>query len=211
MKKILSIALAAAIALAGTNAFAQVSVGAGWLNSTNTTKVNGDKQHANLNGFYVGAFFNEEFSPYFSFNPGIYFSYLGANNSKSYYGLAKTKADTKETYLSIPLNFRYNYELAPDMRLFAYAGPTLSVGLSGKVSSSASALGIKASGDVKYYDSDELDYKRFDCLLGGGVGYEFNDMIQVTVGYKYGVVNTSNTDGLKRHKGMINLGVAYIF
>lgn len=210
MKKLLTTILAASMLLIGTNAFAQFSVGAGYLNSTNTTKYNSDnKASSNLNGFYVGGFFNADLGRSFSFTPGVYFSFLAASDAESFYNVVKTKADVRETYLSIPLNFRYNYQLADDMRIFVYAGPTLSCGLSGKVSNSATTIIGSVKGDLNYYD--DLDYKRFDCLLGGGLGFEISDAIQITVGYKYGLINTCDSDDIKRHRSQINIGLAYIF
>ena len=56
MKKIVTILSAALLLLAGTNAFAQMSVGAGYVNSTNSLKFskNGDASTTAINGFYAG-------------------------------------------------------------------------------------------------------------------------------------------------------------
>jgi hypothetical protein len=56
MKKILTSILTISMVLAGTTAFAQASIGLGFLNSTDIMKDN--IKDVNLNGFYVGADYN---------------------------------------------------------------------------------------------------------------------------------------------------------
>ena len=55
MKKVFSILLAASLMLLGTQAFAQMSVNAGYLNSNRTSK---DSKAASANGAYAGVSFN---------------------------------------------------------------------------------------------------------------------------------------------------------
>lgn len=60
MKKIFVTVLSAALLLVGTQANAQLSVGAGYLNSAESTAYNGgDPDKDNLNGFYVGVNYNK--------------------------------------------------------------------------------------------------------------------------------------------------------
>ena len=102
MKKIFAIVLGAALMLSGTNAFAQLSVGAGWLNSTETVKSgNNDPSKTNLNGFYVGGQYNLPIVAGLGVAPGLYVSGIFAkvNNSDSAYGVSgSTNASSREHF-----------------------------------------------------------------------------------------------------------------
>lgn len=220
MKKIVTIAIAASMMLAGTSAFAQVSIGVGYLNNTNRQGVPSDHETVNTNGVYLGLGYNAYLGSSVSFNPGLYVSYRGAKNQDWYYALASQylEADSRiqEWDLNLPLNFRYNFDIAPDCRLFIYAGPTLVYGLSSKnkVKSSnntvESLLNLLGGSESDNYEDG--DYSRFDVRLGGGIGFELSDMIQATLGYKYGVINRYNGDlDVTSHNSTINLGVAFLF
>ena len=80
MKKIFAIVLSAAALLMGAQAYAQLSVGAGWLNSTETTTVKAGNTSSsaasNLNGFYAGAQYNINIVSRLGVAPGVYFSGL---------------------------------------------------------------------------------------------------------------------------------------
>jgi len=207
MKKVVSTIIAASLMLAGVNAFAQISVGAGYLNSTYTTKYGDNKNSTNLNGAYVGAFYNVPLSGNFSVEPGLYVSYLGKKmTSDSYFGVSASTT-RNEFALNVPINFKYNYAMAPDMAIFAYAGPTVYCGLSAKTSGAVTYLGTTTS------NLYEGNMGRFDILLGGGLGFEVSRFV-ITAGYKYGLINRytgSNSANYKVHRGQLNLGVAYKF
>ena len=59
MKKALSIVLAAGLLLAGTNAFAQISVGAGYSNVTQRIKASGLNKDVTMHGLYAGMDYNK--------------------------------------------------------------------------------------------------------------------------------------------------------
>ncbi|MBQ1866530.1 MAG: PorT family protein [Bacteroidales bacterium] len=211
MKKILSIIFCGAMMLAGTNAFAQLSVGAGYLNDTFKFSEGDFSDSFNSNGFYAGAFYNFTLAGNLSLNPGLYFSYLtGDTGDEIFYYDGKCT----EMSLNVPLNFRYNLDLASDTRLFVYAGPTFQYGLSAKFKPDVPTIDLGPS-EISAKERDLYDddfYSRGDIKLGGGVGFELFDAIQVTVGYKYGLLNrVKDSDGVKIHHGTLNFGVAYLF
>lgn len=195
MKKVISILAAAVLMLTATNAFAQMSVGAGYLNATDKI----ENTSTNLNGFYAGVSYNIPISGGFAVAPGLYYSALFSGKDGYF---VDTK--TTEQFANIPLNFNLNFELASDMTAFVYAGPTFQYGISSKNSASAGSLNI----DSDNYKGDY--YRKTNVLLGGGVGMNVN-AFQLTVGYDYGLMNLVDSDNVKRHKSYVKLGVAYLF
>lgn len=198
--------------LLGTQAFAQISVGAGYLNSTESVKSGSNKSSDNVNGFYAGASYNIPLVGELGVAPGLYFSLLsGKQDIASVGSLAAVKGTFTEMALNIPVNFNYGYNLAPDMRAFVFAGPTFQYGLSSKVKYDATTIVGNASKTVDNY-GDNSDYGRFNVYLGGGVGMDIASTFQVTVGYDYGLVNLYTGDNdIQRHRSNIKIGVAYLF
>ncbi len=202
MKKIFTTILAASMMLVGLNAFAQMSVGAGYVNSDHRGRIkkDADVQTKNLSGFYVGGEYNLDLMQYVSIAPGIQYEFL-ASKEKEFLGL---KSKVTEHYLNVPVNVRFNYPLADDLRLFAFGGPTFSCGLSSK---SKSTVGGTEITNDNYKDSD---YKRFDVMLGVGVGFEALNAVQVKVGYDWGLLDKDSSDRIL-HRNRLYIGVAYMF
>lgn len=200
MKKIFTTILAASLMLVGVEAFAQVSAGAGWVNSTMTNKVGNTKTSTNSNGFYLGASYNLDIAKGFAVAPGVYYEFLAGKND----GLVE--ATDTEHYLDVPVMFNYGFDLASDCRLFVFAGPTLQFGLASTLKTTIASVETK----VNRYDG--MGYGRFDCLLGAGVGFQIN-AINVKVGYNYGMVNryTDAPSDTALHRSAIHLGVGFAF
>ena len=203
MKKIFA-AAAALLMLAGANAFAQISVGAGYLNSTLDSKYNGNKvsegARGSMNGFYVGASYNLKFGE-FGIAPGIYYSSLFGSDT-----VLNVTTAANEQAINVPLNLNYGYDLN-GVRLFAFAGPTFQFGISSKTKTKTNP-----AIETNYY-SDNSNYGRVNLYLGGGLGAELMEQIQITVGFDYGVLNLykGNDDKAKQHRYNLKLGVAYLF
>ncbi|MBR6247015.1 MAG: PorT family protein [Bacteroidales bacterium] len=203
MKKIFA-AAAALLMLAGANAFAQISVGAGYLNSTLDSKYNGNKvsegARGAMNGFYVGASYNLKFGE-FGIAPGIYYSALMGSDT-----VLNVTTAANEQAINVPVNFNYGYKLN-GVRLFAFAGPTVQFGIASKTKTKTNP-----SIETNYY-SDNSNYSRFNLYLGGGLGADLMDQIQVTVGFDYGVLNLYKGSDSKasQHRYNLKLGVAYLF
>lgn len=204
MKKFFVAAAAALMMLAGTNAYAQLSVGAGYLNSTLSAKYDGKAYDAGalgaMNGFYVGGSYNLKFGE-FGIAPGIYYSFLAGSNEVL---TVVTKAS--EQAINVPINFNYGYNLS-GVRLFAFAGPTFQFGLSSK-----SKTQTNPAIETDFY-KDGSNYGRFNIYAGGGLGAELMEQIQITVGFDYGLLNLyTGSDGkTKEHRYNIKLGLAYLF
>ena len=203
MKKIFATLLAASMMLAGVNAFAQISVGAGYVNSTSTSKAGDKKTSGDSNGFYLGASYNIGISGGLGLAPGLYYEMLGASDKGSLWA-----GSTTEHYVNVPVMVNYGLELMPDCTLFFYAGPTLSCGVASNTKLKVGGDKVSASTSVNNYDNDS--YGRFDVMLGGGVGFNIN-RFQVKVGYNAGLLDRNSTDAIKMHRSEVHLGVGFCF
>lgn len=219
MKKIVTLLSAALMLLAGTSAFAQMSVGAGYVNSTDIVKIaklSNDSKTTTTgtagNGFYAGISYTAPLAAGFSFTPGVYYEFLTAETVAGDSAFAVGGRET-EHYINVPLTFGYGFDLSRDLRFIAFAGPTVNVGLasSTKVSASSSLIGVKLDGGV-YNNYDNEDYGRFDIMLGGGIGLEFRDDFRLTVGYDFGMLNryTGSAD-ISQHRNRLTAGIAFLF
>lgn len=223
MKKFGIIALFALISVAAS---AQINVGAGYLQSTATyqAKSGADVNSTKSNGFYVGLGYEIPLMQGLSVTPGIYYSYLYSDDAGSTaIGTVATgslKTNLKEQYLNIPVTVNFGYNLTRDLRLFAFGGPTASIGLSSvsHYDASVSVIGINISdsGDTDNYSGtsdNPATYGRFDVLLGAGAGADIMGKFRITVGYDWGLLNRnvdSNSTAI-RHRNQLKAGIAYLF
>ena len=212
MKKIISFLLVASMMLISVNSFAQLHIGAGYINSADRYKTNSDADvnATYLNGFYAGGGFSIPIVAGLQVTPGVYYVFTAKNDADGLGGL-KLTGDTKEHYINVPVDISYGYEISPDFRVFAFAGPTASVGLASKTKLTATYKAFAVDDEIDNYDED-YDYARFDVLLGGGVGVDVLKRVRVTARYDCGLVNRYNGDGDPiRHRNQFTAGVAYLF
>lgn len=215
MKNIFKTVLFAALFIAaGNNAFAQFGVNVGYMNSTTWGKANGSKSSEDMttNGFAVGIDHNIKLiGNLLSIQPGIYYQHLlKSEDIAEFPGYAARNTFT-ENYIGIPVHVKVGFNILPKemLRIYVFAGPTFEIGLmandkisisgndrSGEVSYNYYNGKLKSTSDVlnslieNYYPSDSQgQYKRFDVMLGGGVGIQAVHFLDIRAGYDYGVVN----------------------
>ncbi len=212
MKKFFTAVLAGAMMLIGTSAFAQASLGAGYVYGKTNIDVNilsilTSEVDASLNGFYLGGSYNIPVGTSgLGIAPGLYFSYLTKDNAD----LAVAEGDLTETYFTAPIDLNLGVPVGDGLRFIVFGGPTLSYGLTSKVA-------VPVSGDSKHtydiYDgelSNWTKYKNFDVMVGGGVGLDFENMVRFTVGYDYGLLNRGGST-VNVHRQQLHAGVAFLF
>lgn len=213
MKRILTTILAASMMLLGTSAFAQISVGAGYVNSSLKTSVGGTSTNSQpANGFYVGGDYLISEGGAFGISVGAYYSYLTSTASTGFsIGSLQIGASSKveEMYLDIPVNFNLGAELASGIRAFAFAGPTFDFGLSSTTQLGGS-IGGKSGSTGKSDNYANSNYGRFDILVGGGVGVDYNK-IRVKVGYNFGMLNKVDSDSITQNRNVLTAGIALLF
>ena len=223
MKRIITLVSAVLLTF---SAFAQINIGAGYLQSTATyqAKDGADVNSTKSNGFYAGLGYEITLMQGLSVIPGIYYSYLYSDDAGSTaigtVANASLKTNLKEQYLNIPVTVNFGYNLTRDVRLFAFGGPTASIGLSSvsHYDSSVTVIGINItdSGDTDNYSGTEdnpATYGRFDILMGAGAGADIMGKFRVTFGYDWGLLNRnvdSNSTAI-RHRNQLKAGVAFLF
>ena len=208
MKKIFSIVLAASLMLLGTQAFAQMSVNAGYLNSTLKTGNTSD----NANGAYAGVSFNIPLAGGLGIAPGVYYSMIGSKSgdAASIFGVNISGSSTfMEHAINVPVYLNYGYELARDTKIFVFGGPTVQYGLASTVKYDGSVG--SASGSRTYSNYDNENFNRLNVYLGGGMGFQIS-ALQITVGYDYGMMNQYKGDNAAScHRSNLKLGVGFCF
>lgn len=209
MKKILSTLLAASLMLLGTQAFAQGSINAGYLNSTQSFK---NSDSVNSNGAYVGASYNIGIAGGFGIAPGIYYSLIASNKASaaSFFGVDVSESTHfREHAVNVPVYLNWGTDLTRDSRFFVYAGPTLQYGLSSKTKVAGGIGSITA--DHTYDNYKDWNQNPFNVYLGGGIGITVAG-IQVSVGYDYGMMNLyKGDDATQSKRSNIKIGVGFAF
>lgn len=196
MKKILTTLLAATLMLLGTQAFAQMSVNAGYLSSSLS---NENSKSLNANGAYAGISFNIPVAGGLAIAPGIYYSMINGDNLA--YGLLPIGKMTEHA-VNVPLYLNYGFELARDTKVFLFGGPTAQYAI---------ANSVKVSDNIKGSNFDEKNYNRMNVYLGGGLGFQVS-AIQITVGYDYGMMNQYKGDNVPNfHRSNLKLGLGFQF
>ncbi len=207
------IAMAAAV-----TAFAQfpsgLSVGAGYGNITKNFKI--DKvdidESSTLNSFYAGAEYNFAIGTSgLGVAPGIYFQYSKGEFLGELFG-GTDDIDWKESSLLVPVKINYAIPVADIFKIVPYIGPTLEYNISSKATKDGETEDI--------YDlGDGAKYKHLQLYLGGGVAFDIADIVRVSVGYDYGLINRLKVDIFDdndvdyhfKENGRLSVGVAYLF
>ena len=206
MKKILSTLLAASLMLLGTQAFAQISVNAGYLNSS--IKV-GNADPSNANGAYAGVSFNVPVAGGLSIAPGVYYSMITSKSTANLGSIATGSGTFMEHAINVPAYLNYNIGLNRDTNFFIFGGPTFQYGLASTVKYDANVLGVSGSTTSDNYKND--NYNRMNLYLGGGIGINAGGYM-VIVGYDYGMMNQYKGDNaVNAHRSNIKIGVGYNF
>ena len=204
MKKVIFSLLAASLMLLGTNAFAQISVNAGYLNSTLASKNSTD----NANGAYAGITFNIPVAGGFGIAPGVYYSMLTSKDTANIGTIVSTSGTFMEHAINVPVYLNYAFDLARDAKIFIFGGPTAQYGLASTVKYDANVAGISGSNTVSNYDNE--NYNRLNVYLGGGMGFGIG-ALQITVGYDYGMMNQYKNTDVACHRSNLKLGVGFAF
>jgi len=203
MKK--SVFITALLMCVSASSFAQVSVEAGYVNSSHKMTVSGTSTSGNTDGLYVGASWNFASGNVLGVAPGVYYEFLTTDN----YELPFATGSVQEHYMNIPVLLNAGVNFGDNVRAFVYAGPTLNYGIAATTSVDS---GIGKGGNRKkqnlYSDSD---YKRFDVLVGGGAGVELMHRLRFSVGYNAGLLNRTSAANSTLKRNQLHIGAAFVF
>ena len=216
MKKFFATLLAASLMFAATDAFAQLSAGAGYLNATETTTYTNNNtttsEKAQYNGFYVGAQYDMPIPAVSGLGiaAGAYANfYFGKNHSDGLFGLGAGTTTSSDITLNIPVNATFGFDIAGDTNVFAYAGPTFQFGL---VNKSTFVLDSNSSNSTTTdnFAGNSPNRNRFNLLIGGGFGAQVSG-IRITIGVDQSLLNYLTADNYTGSRFQLKLGVGYAF
>jgi hypothetical protein len=173
------------------------AVSAGYLNSIDRTSVD-----VSLNGFYVGISYNIPINKSFGIAPGLYYSVVWSGPVNRWGGrIFFDDAKITEHYLDVPVYANYVHQFNDLYGLRVFAGPTFSTCLASKYEYN----GLKCN------SFDEMNYTRFDLMLGGGASFEFRQRYTVTAGFDIGLLRRNGEGGKDHMRSKLYFGIGYNF
>lgn len=193
MKKFLMTAVLGMFALAG---FSQVKWDAKFgMNFSNMTKIDESKA---LPGFTLGVGMDYGFNENWSLQSGLMISSKGFKFKEGDW-----KGKYRPIYLDIPILAAYKFNISDNTKFVINAGPYLAIGLGGKNKETDEE-------DIKLFDKDGYDWKRFDLGIQYGIGLELSDRYLINLTGQNGFI--SPVDGGDDPKNMtFTIGVGYRF
>lgn len=193
MKKFLMTAVLGMFALAG---FSQVKWDAKFgMNFSNMTKIDESKA---LPGFTLGVGMDYGFNENWSLQSGLMISSKGFKFKEGDW-----KDKYRPIYLDIPILAAYKFNISDNTKFVINAGPYLAIGLGGKNKETDEE-------DIKLFDKDGYDWKRFDLGIQYGIGLELSDRYLINLTGQNGFI--SPVDGGDNPKNMtFTIGVGYRF
>lgn len=193
MKKFLMTAVLGMFALAG---FSQVKWDAKFgMNFSNMTKIDESKA---LPGFTLGVDMDYGFNENWSLQSGLMISSKGFKFKEGDW-----KDKYRPIYLDIPILAAYKFNISDNTKFVINAGPYLAIGLGGKNKETDEE-------DIKLFDKDGYDWKRFDLGIQYGIGLELSDRYLINLTGQNGFI--SPVDGGDDPKNMtFTIGVGYRF
>lgn len=193
MKKFLMTAVLGMFAQAG---FSQVKWDAKFgMNFSNMTKIDESKA---LPGFTLGVGMDYGFNENWSLQSGLMISSKGFKFKEGDW-----KDKYRPIYLDIPILAAYKFNISDNTKFVINAGPYLAIGLGGKNKETDEE-------DIKLFDKDGYDWKRFDLGIQYGIGLELSDRYLINLTGQNGFI--SPVDGGDDPKNMtFSIGVGYRF
>lgn len=200
MRKVILTLVAAA--LAAGSAFAQIGVGAGYLNLNTKTTIGDNSTNGNASGFYVGGDYSYDLGSGFAVMPGIYYSMTTSKGD--ILGAVETRTDTHS--LSVPVHFAYGVDLGYGVKVFPFAGPHINFGLA---SNTITGIGNTSTKFDNY--SDDGNINRFNLALAAGVGVDILETVRIKFAYNWGLLDLHQSDDVKLTNTNWQIGAAFLF
>ena len=141
-------------------------------------------------GFTIGGLVDVPLANQFAFQPALNFTMKGGKQKLSFEG-ELFESNTSLGYIELPLNFLFRTE-AGTGKFFAGVGPTLGMGISGKLKNKTTIGGqtVTEERDVKWGSKEnEDDLKPFEFSGNILAGYEFSNGVFIAANYNLGFSN----------------------
>ncbi len=143
---------------------------------------------------------------------GVLLSLKGSKATEHFDGL-KISQRINPYYLDIPITIGYDYPIGDNVKAFVGFVPMFSIGLFGKTKYELDYRNEKITRKYDIFKDGDKDLhralRRFDFGLGLTVGCELYDLIRISLGYEWGLIDVISNTGIRNRN--FQLGVTYLF
>ena len=161
-------------------------------------------------GMHIGGYVSIPISETFTFEPGIEYSKKGYSIKGDfqipvlkYLGI-NARAQVQSHYIDMPLVIKANVYKGFNI----YAGPQVSYLARSTLNAKVGVLGItlfnRGFGITNRFN-------KIDMGLTGGVGYAFNNGLNIQAGYDYGLSKLDKNDNYDAYNRVVKVSVGYTF
>ncbi len=161
-------------------------------------------------GLHIGGYVRIPISDVFTFEPGLQYSKKGYSivgdfqiPVLKYIGL-NIGARVQSHYFDIPLVIKANVVKG----LMIYAGPQVSLMARSTLNAKLGILGISIFN--KGFGITER-FNKVDLGLTGGIGYEFDNGINIQAGYDHGLTPLDKNNNYEAYNRVVKVSVGYTF
>ncbi len=160
-------------------------------------------------GFFTGTYVNIPMGNTFSVEPGLNFAQKGYQlkgslNVKAVGILgANAKVQLQLNYVELPLLLK-----AQVGGLQLFAGPQISYLMNADLKASAGALGFNL---LSYKLPVTSQFNHWDTGLTGGIGYQFNNGLNLMASYDYGLSKVDAKKNFNAYNKMMKIAVGFNF
>ncbi|MDR2840072.1 MAG: PorT family protein [Paludibacter sp.] len=188
------------------------SIEAGYISPTRTQSIYGGRYPETFRGVRLGGNVEFDYKYNFSLLTGVLYSVVYSNSTQKM-KIAGNNTDTIHTgivkystfghYVDVPVRVKYTLSIAKNLKLFAFAGPNINVGLGQPRKTDASlqesVTGIidQLTGRVPVSGNDDLFrdalIHRINFQLGAGGGVQWKNYT-IKGGYDFGINNLQRLD-----------------
>jgi hypothetical protein len=161
-------------------------------------------------GFHVGGYLDIPISEVFSFEPGLQYSKKGYSiQGDLQIPVLKllalnAGARVQSHYIDMPLYLKAN----PVKGFTVYAGPQVSYLVRSTLNAKLGVLGISIFN--KGFGITER-FNRVDLGVSGGVGYQFDNGLNLQAGYDYGLSKLDKNDNYDAYNRVVKVSLGYTF
>jgi hypothetical protein len=161
-------------------------------------------------GLHIGGYVHIPISEVFSFEPGLAYSKKGYSikgdfqiPALKYLGI-NVGAQVQSHYIDIPLTLKANVYKG----LQVYAGPQVSYLVRSSLNAKLGILGISIFNRGIGITGR---FNKVDLGLTGGIGYQFDNGINIQAGYDYGLSKLDKNDNYEAYNRVVKVSVGYTF
>ena len=161
-------------------------------------------------GLHIGGYVHIPLSEVFAFEPGLAYSKKGYSLKGDFqipvlkYLGVNARAQVQSHYIDIPLVMKANVYKG----LQVYAGPQVSYLVRSTLNAKLGILGITLF-NRGFGITERLN--KVDLGVTGGIGYQFDNGLNVQAGYDYGLSKLDKNDNYAAYNRVVKVSVGYSF